>query len=207
MIGHEVSDRPTHLKPHCSAARIVLRPSKASCELDDDLFGGQILHARISKWPPKNTAITGVHRHTFSLSLPWQRTPLVDQTVPAMTTPVTAAMPSQAGAAKLLADNATLMRLWEREVLEKVACEGRLNVVLGEKGLADRIVNEIPAKPHFTDILPSGCDVLPGGTKDLMNRFTKAKKAAEATLSPVARKRPRCPARSARPSCWPTTRR
>ncbi len=53
----------------------------------------------------------------------------------------TAAMRSQANTAKLLADNATLMRLWELEVLEKVACEGKLNVVLGEKGLADRIVN------------------------------------------------------------------
>jgi len=53
----------------------------------------------------------------------------------------TAAMRSQANTAKLLADNPTLMRLRELEVLEKVACEGKLNVVLGEKGLADRVVN------------------------------------------------------------------
>jgi hypothetical protein len=31
--------------------------------------------------------------------------------------------------------------------------------------------------------LPNGCDVLPGGTKDLMNRVTEAKKAAEANLT------------------------
>ncbi len=53
----------------------------------------------------------------------------------------TAAMRSQANTAKLLADNPTLMRLRELEVLEKVAGTGNLNVVLGEKGLADRVVN------------------------------------------------------------------
>ncbi|QDU92783.1 slipin family protein [Lignipirellula cremea] len=53
----------------------------------------------------------------------------------------TAAMRSQANTAKLLADNPTLMRLRELEVLERVAGEGKLSVVLGEKGLAERIVN------------------------------------------------------------------
>jgi len=53
----------------------------------------------------------------------------------------TAAMRSQANTAKLLADNPTLMRLRELEVLEKVACEGKLSVMLGEKGLAERVVN------------------------------------------------------------------
>ena len=55
----------------------------------------------------------------------------------------TAAMRSQANTAKLLDDNPTLMRLRELEVLEKVAASGKLNVVLGEKGLAERIVNLI----------------------------------------------------------------
>jgi len=53
----------------------------------------------------------------------------------------TAAMRSQANTAKVLADNPTLMRLRELEVLEKVASSGKLSVVLGEKGLADRVVN------------------------------------------------------------------
>jgi len=53
----------------------------------------------------------------------------------------TAAMRSQANAAKLLADNPTLMRLRELEVLEKVAASSKLNVVLGDKGLAERVVN------------------------------------------------------------------
>jgi hypothetical protein len=33
------------------------------------------------------------------------------------------------------------MRLKELEVLEKVATSGKLRVVLGEKGLADKVVN------------------------------------------------------------------
>ncbi len=53
----------------------------------------------------------------------------------------TAAMRSQANTARLLADNPTLMRLRELEVLEKVATTGNLNVMLGEKGLTDRVVN------------------------------------------------------------------
>ena len=53
----------------------------------------------------------------------------------------TAAMRSQANTAKLLANNPTLMRLRELEVLEKIAASGKLNVVLGEKGLADRVTN------------------------------------------------------------------
>ena len=53
----------------------------------------------------------------------------------------TAAMRSQANTAKMLADNPTLMRLRELEVLEKIASAGHLNVVLGEKGLAERVVN------------------------------------------------------------------
>jgi regulator of protease activity HflC (stomatin/prohibitin superfamily) len=53
----------------------------------------------------------------------------------------TAAMRSQANTAKLLQDNPTLMRLRELEVLEKVASSSKLNVVLGEKGLAERVMN------------------------------------------------------------------
>jgi regulator of protease activity HflC (stomatin/prohibitin superfamily) len=53
----------------------------------------------------------------------------------------TAAMRSQANTAKVLEANPTLMRLRELEALEKVAGNSELKVVLGEKGLADRVVN------------------------------------------------------------------
>ncbi|QDT38988.1 slipin family protein [Stratiformator vulcanicus] len=52
----------------------------------------------------------------------------------------TAALRSQANTAKLLADNPTLMRLRELEVLEQIASKANLNVVLGEQGLADRVM-------------------------------------------------------------------
>ena len=51
-----------------------------------------------------------------------------------------AAMRSQANTAKILETNPTLMRLKELEVLEKVAGTAKLSVVLGEGGLADRVV-------------------------------------------------------------------
>jgi regulator of protease activity HflC (stomatin/prohibitin superfamily) len=54
-----------------------------------------------------------------------------------------AALRSQANTAKLLAENPTLMRLRELEVLEKVVASGKLKFVLGEKGLADRVMNLI----------------------------------------------------------------
>ncbi len=53
----------------------------------------------------------------------------------------TAAMRSQANTAKLLENNPTLMRLRELEVLEKIVESGKLQVIVGEKGLADRVVN------------------------------------------------------------------
>ncbi len=53
----------------------------------------------------------------------------------------TAAIRSQANTAKLLQESPTLMRLRELEVLEKIASAGKLNIVLGEKGLTERIVN------------------------------------------------------------------
>jgi len=53
----------------------------------------------------------------------------------------TAAMRSQANTAKLLEASPTLMRLRELEILEKIATTSKLNVVLGEKGLAERVVN------------------------------------------------------------------
>lgn len=52
----------------------------------------------------------------------------------------TAAMRSQANTARIFESNPTLMRLRELEVLEKVSEKSNLTVVLGEGGLADRVV-------------------------------------------------------------------
>lgn len=55
----------------------------------------------------------------------------------------TAAIRSQANTAKLLTDNPGLMRMRELEILERIATSGKLQIVAGKKGLADRIVNLI----------------------------------------------------------------
>lgn len=52
----------------------------------------------------------------------------------------TAAIRSQLNTARILESNPTLMRLRELEVLEKVAQTAKLEVVLSESGLADRIL-------------------------------------------------------------------
>ncbi len=53
----------------------------------------------------------------------------------------TAAIRSQANTARLLAENPTLMRLRELEVLEKVAAGSKFNILLGERGLTERVTN------------------------------------------------------------------
>lgn len=52
----------------------------------------------------------------------------------------TAAIRSQLNAARMLESNPTLMRMRELEVLEKVTDKAKLNVVLGDTGLADKVV-------------------------------------------------------------------
>ena len=52
----------------------------------------------------------------------------------------TAAMRMQANTAKILESSPTLMKLKELEVLEKVANKANLTVVLGEDGLANRVI-------------------------------------------------------------------
>jgi regulator of protease activity HflC (stomatin/prohibitin superfamily) len=55
----------------------------------------------------------------------------------------TAAMRSQANTAKLLENNATLMRIKELEALVEIAKAGKLQVVLGEKGLQEKVMSLI----------------------------------------------------------------
>lgn len=54
-----------------------------------------------------------------------------------------AAARTQANTAKMLSENPALMRMRELEVLEKIAGTAKLNVVLGEKGISERIMTMI----------------------------------------------------------------
>jgi len=55
----------------------------------------------------------------------------------------TAAMRSQLNTAKLMESNPVLMRLRELEVLETVAQTTNLSVILGDKGLTERVTKLI----------------------------------------------------------------
>jgi regulator of protease activity HflC (stomatin/prohibitin superfamily) len=55
----------------------------------------------------------------------------------------TAAMRSQSNTARIFEGNPTLMRLKELETLEKIADKAKLSVVLGDRGLADKVVKLI----------------------------------------------------------------
>jgi regulator of protease activity HflC (stomatin/prohibitin superfamily) len=52
-----------------------------------------------------------------------------------------AALRHQVNAAKLFAENPALQRLRELEAVEKIAAEGKLRIVLGDKGLVDKLTN------------------------------------------------------------------
>jgi regulator of protease activity HflC (stomatin/prohibitin superfamily) len=52
----------------------------------------------------------------------------------------TAIVRSQANTARLFESNPTLMRLRELEVLEKITGKAKLSVMLGDKGLTDRMI-------------------------------------------------------------------
>jgi regulator of protease activity HflC (stomatin/prohibitin superfamily) len=52
----------------------------------------------------------------------------------------TAAIRSQANTARILESNPTLMRMRELEVLQTITSNTQMSVVLGEKGLADRVI-------------------------------------------------------------------
>jgi regulator of protease activity HflC (stomatin/prohibitin superfamily) len=55
----------------------------------------------------------------------------------------TAAMRSQLNTAKLMEDNPTLMRLRELETLERVTSGARLTLVVGEKGVTERLLKVV----------------------------------------------------------------
>jgi regulator of protease activity HflC (stomatin/prohibitin superfamily) len=52
----------------------------------------------------------------------------------------TAAIRSQANTARILESNPTLMRMRELEVLQTITSNTQMSVVLGEKGLTDRVI-------------------------------------------------------------------
>lgn len=134
-------------------AQLALRAVIGTCELDTLLSDKdrvareleELVRRRASEFGLQITAL-GIR----DLILPGEMKELLNRVIAAQKAAEanliarreeTAAMRSQANTARLLENNPTLMRLRELEVLEKVAATADLKVILGEKGLTERVVN------------------------------------------------------------------
>lgn len=133
--------------------QLTLRAIVGSYELDGLLEGKEHLAGEMEQTLCRRTSEFGVRVIGIGirdLILPGEMKELMNKVIEArklaeanliIRREETAAMRSQSNTAKLLENNPTLMRLRELEVLEKVANCSELKVVLGEKGLTDRVVN------------------------------------------------------------------
>ncbi len=134
-------------------AQLALRSVVGTYSLDSLLSEKEKVADDLAQTMTARAAQLGVEAHGFGIRdviLPGDMKALMNRVIEArkaadanliMRREETAAMRSQANTARLLENNPTLMRLRELDVLEKVAGNAKMNVVLGEKGLADRIVN------------------------------------------------------------------
>jgi regulator of protease activity HflC (stomatin/prohibitin superfamily) len=136
-------------------AQLVLRAVVGACELDALLAAKESLASEAAALLRARAESLGLQVADLGirdLILPGDMKELMNKVIEARKAAEanlitrreeTAALRSQANTAKLLAENPTLMRLRELEVLEKIVASNKLSIVLGEKGLADRVMNLI----------------------------------------------------------------
>ena len=134
------------------AAQLVLREAIGAKELDTLLNGKEALAREMSEALRARAAELGmtiVSTGVRDVILPGDMKELMNKVTEAKKAAEaalitrreeTAAMRMQANTAKVLESSPTLMKLKELEVLEKVAGKANLTVVLGEDGLANRVV-------------------------------------------------------------------
>lgn len=134
-------------------AQLALRAVIGGYELDALLTEKEAVAAALESAVRRRAAAFGVDILSLGIRdviLPGEMKALMNKVIEArkaadanliMRREETAAMRSQVNTARLLENNPTLMRLRELDLLEKIAGSSKLNLVLGEKGLADRIVN------------------------------------------------------------------
>ncbi|HEY0156594.1 MAG TPA: slipin family protein [Thermoanaerobaculia bacterium] len=134
------------------AAQLALREAVGTKDLDTLLAGKDALGREVSEMLAPRAAELGVAIVTTGvrdLILPGDMKELMNRVTEAKKAAEaslitrreeTAAMRMQANTAKILEASPTLMKLKELETLEKVAGKANLTVVLGEEGLASRVV-------------------------------------------------------------------
>jgi regulator of protease activity HflC (stomatin/prohibitin superfamily) len=134
------------------AAQLALREAVGARDLDALLAGKDALARELAELIAPRAAELGIHVVTIGVRdviLPGDMKDLMNKVTEAKKAAEaslitrreeTAAMRMQANTAKILESSPTLMKLKELEVLEKVAGKANLTVVLGEEGLANRVV-------------------------------------------------------------------
>jgi len=147
----EVSEAPEQaLYREC---QLILRSSIGSRNLDDmlsdkDALANEIVE--VLKTRSEKFGLAIVHFGIKDLILPGDIRELMNRVVAAqkeaeanqiVRREETAATRSQCNTAKMLEQNPVLMRLRELEVLERIAKDSKLNLVLGEKGLTERVMS------------------------------------------------------------------
>ncbi len=134
------------------AVQLALREAVGAKELDTLLVGKEALARELAQMIAPRAAelgLTVVNTGIRDIILPGDMKDLMNRVTEAkkaaeasliMRREETAAMRMQANTAKILESSPTLMKLKELEVLEKVANKANLTVVLGDEGLANRVV-------------------------------------------------------------------
>lgn len=134
------------------AVQLALREAVGAKELDTLLAGKEALARELAQMIAQRAnelGITVVSTGIRDIILPGDMKDLMNRVTEAKKAAEaslitrreeTAAMRMQANTAKILESSPTLMKLKELEVLEKVANKANLTVLLGEDGLANRIV-------------------------------------------------------------------
>ncbi|HEY3052537.1 MAG TPA: slipin family protein, partial [Thermoanaerobaculia bacterium] len=134
------------------AVQLALREAVGAKDLDTLLVGKDALGFEVAEAVKPRAAELGINVVTAGVRdiiLPGDMRDLMNKVTEAKKAAEaslitrreeTAAMRMQANTAKILESNPTLMKLKELEVLEKVADKANLTVLLGDEGLANKVV-------------------------------------------------------------------
>ncbi|KAF1081896.1 MAG: hypothetical protein GQF41_1536 [Candidatus Rifleibacterium amylolyticum] len=134
-------------------AQLLMRAVIGARKIDEMLAGKEQLTSEIAAMLRKQAESYGIEIVGFGIKdiiLPGKMREIMNKVVAAqkeaeanqiIRREETAATRSQCNTAKMLEANPTLMRLREFELIEKVAERSKINLVLGEKGLAEKLVN------------------------------------------------------------------
>ena len=151
LKAFNVTEKPEELLYR--EGQLVLRSVVGAKKLDELLANKNILSQEIVNLLKKQAEKFGMSVVNFGIKdiiLPGEMRELMNKVVEAQKEAEaiqiarreeTAATRSQCNTAKMLERNPTLMRLHELEVLERISKNSKLNLVLGEKGLTEKIVN------------------------------------------------------------------